>query len=260
MLFKPHNASAYIQSSFLINLCYNNYMLAMTKYFEIDDCRLSYTVYGEGKEVLIFLHGNGGSGQEFSKNIRAFSHYRCITIDMREQGNSGKTDRELTYELFANDVAEFLIFQNIAQCSVIGFSDGAITALYLAKMIPQKINKMILIGCNYNIDGIKLRYKAMLQICCACFWLFRFFRPIKKYCRLYKMMLYYPQITQEELKEIHIPALVTAGQFDMVKEKHTVSLADNLCAKLQIIKRVGHFWHKKHYKVFNNMALKFLNT
>lgn len=226
--------------------------------YNIDDCSLYYEITGSG-DVIVFLHGNGGSGKEFEKNIDDFkTDYCCITIDMRLQGQSSKkTSKELTYELFADDVIKVLDNLKIDNFSVIGFSDGAITALYLAQKYPNRLKKMILIGANYNVSGMKHKYVIVMKLLKLFYRILCFIPFFRRQYKLFSLMTKYPNFTVQDLEKINIPALVMAGQYDMIKGEHTHTLANCLDAKLEIIEKQGHFWHVKENKILKDKAYVF---
>ena len=230
-------------------------------YCNIDDCPLYYEITGNG-DVIVFLHGNGGSGKEFEKNINDFkTDYCCITIDMRLQGRSSKkTKKELTYKLFADDVIKVLDNLNIEKFSVIGFSDGAITALYLAQKNEDRLKKMILIGANYNVTGLKRMYVIIMKSLRLFYRMLCFIPFFKRQYKLFSLMTKYPNFTVQDLKKINIPALVMAGQYDMIKDEHTRTLAKCLDAKLEIIENQGHFWHAQKSIVLKEKVYKFLRA
>ena len=69
----------------------------------IDDLDVHYHVQGDGP-VLLFLHGLGSSGQDWSPQVDAFQdHYQCITYDIRGHGRSGKPPGPYSMAQFAGD-------------------------------------------------------------------------------------------------------------------------------------------------------------
>src|SRR3982750_4043132 len=59
---------------------------AAGKYYSIRGFKMYCEIYGSGEPLLI-IHGNGGSIENFSKNIPFFSKkYKVIIADSRAQG------------------------------------------------------------------------------------------------------------------------------------------------------------------------------
>lgn len=53
--------------------------------------RLHYQEYGdENASLVVFLHGGGVSSWMWDKQIRYFTHYYCLTIDLPEHGKSNE--------------------------------------------------------------------------------------------------------------------------------------------------------------------------
>src|ERR1043165_4804353 len=61
---------------------------AVGKYYNIRGFKMYTEVYGQG-QPLLFIHGNGGSINNFTKNIPYFAaKYKVIIADSRAQGKS----------------------------------------------------------------------------------------------------------------------------------------------------------------------------
>lgn len=66
--------------------------------FAHDGVTLYYEVYGEGEPVLL-VHGNGGNIATLKAQIEHFrKHYKVIAMDSRDQGKSGDSPDNITYE------------------------------------------------------------------------------------------------------------------------------------------------------------------
>jgi pimeloyl-ACP methyl ester carboxylesterase len=67
-------------------------------------------------------------------------------------------------------------------------------------------------------------------------------------------------ITVDQLSLIKAPTLVMAGDHDMVKEKHTRTIAENIPqSKLVIFKDASHFVPVEKVSEFNNTVLEFFD-
>ena len=77
-------------------------------FYTIRGMKMYVEVYGEG-EPLLFIHGNGGSINNFLYQIPYFSKkYKVIVADSRSQGRSEDRKDSLTYEMMADDYAALL--------------------------------------------------------------------------------------------------------------------------------------------------------
>ncbi|HEU4859342.1 MAG TPA: alpha/beta hydrolase, partial [Chitinophagaceae bacterium] len=99
---------------------------AAGKYYNIRGFKMYVEVYGQGKPLL-FIHGNGGSINNFTKQIPYFSQkYKVIIADSRAQGKSADAADSLSYEMMADDYAALLDAMKIDSAFVVGWSDGGI--------------------------------------------------------------------------------------------------------------------------------------
>jgi pimeloyl-ACP methyl ester carboxylesterase len=117
------------------------------KYFKVDDARIYYEIYGRGQPIVLLHGGLFGDISEFQKLIpKLAGSYQVIAIDLRGHGKSDIGERPFTYELLAKDVHEVLKSITKESAVVVGFSDGAITALKFAVVYPSSIKKLVCLG------------------------------------------------------------------------------------------------------------------
>src|SRR5688500_7595465 len=112
------------------------------RYANVRGFKMYYEVYGAG-EPLLFVHGNGGSINNFIHQVPFFAKkYKVILADSRAQGKSIDVSDSLTYEMMADDLNALLDHLKIDSCHVIGWSDGGINGLLLALRHPKKVKKL----------------------------------------------------------------------------------------------------------------------
>ncbi len=196
---------------------------------EVNNITLNYITEGQGNP-LILLHGNGedsGIFNELTEKLK--ENYTIYAIDSRNHGGSTKTE-DFTYETMAEDVYQFTEKLELKNVSVIGFSDGAILSLLLAIDHDNLFHKMVLLGVNLKPTDFKTDIYNYL---------------VDEYENtkdpLIKMMLEQPNIELEQLKDIHTPTLLIAGEDDIYKEESfddIVKIMPN--ARLQIMKGHDH--------------------
>lgn len=176
--------------------------------------KLYYEKTGTGKPIIL-LHGNGEDHKIFNKTVQILkNHYTVYAIDSRDHGKSGKVN-ELHYEDMADDVYDFITLLNLEKPIVYGFSDGGILALILAVKHQDILSKIIVSGVNAAPNGLKTIHILTYKIS-------YFFHKNPKV----KMMLTEPNISDNMLKSIKIPAVITAGSNDMIKQRHMQHIAD----------------------------------
>lgn len=177
---------------------------------------LHYEQSGSGRP-LILLHGNGESSGIFDKAIPLLAEKSSVyAIDSRGHGASSPV-REYHYADMAQDVADFIRLLELERPIVYGFSDGGIIALLLAIRHPELVGGIIASGVNVRPDGLKARW----------LWLMRL-QHLLRPDPLLKLMLTEPDITDDELRSIRCPAVITAGSRDMLRQKHMHRIAETI--------------------------------
>lgn len=191
----------------------------------------------------LLLHGNGESMGVFSDFVPLLSLSRgFVLMDSRYQGASSPIDEdapvELSYELMADDAIQLMERElGVAEYDVIGYSDGAITALCMA-LKSIKVRKLILIGVNSDPSGLKPKtvraIKREQKICEK--------RRDRVGAALAKLMLEEPHLTNSDMASIICETTVVYGQKDeAIKREHTVAIADAIPRGSFVeIKNAGH--------------------
>jgi pimeloyl-ACP methyl ester carboxylesterase len=112
---------------------------------------LDVEVAGDGPD-LVLLHGGAGSRDELD-DLRALigPGRRVIAPDQRAHGRSPDLG-ELSYPLMAADTAGVLDELGVNDADIVGFSDGGIVALLLARDRPALVGRVVAIGANVSWD------------------------------------------------------------------------------------------------------------
>src|SRR5579872_5154564 len=109
-------------------------------YVNNDGARIWYATYGTGRAVIL-LHGGLGHSGNWGYQLPALlnSGHRVILIDSRGHGRSTRDSRPYTYELMASNVEAVMNELRLDKATFIGWSDGACTALILARKSPTRV-------------------------------------------------------------------------------------------------------------------------
>ena len=194
-----------------------------------------YEKEGRGKPMIL-LHGNGEDHTTFSEATAILKdRFTIYALDTRGHGrSSGSCD--MHYQSFAEDVKAFIDALSIEKPALLGFSDGAITALMLASSYPDSVSAVISAGANTRpesltdemLKDIRREYEATGSA-------------------LLSLMLSEPDISKEDLGRITVPVLVVAGEHDAVKLEDTEMIASSIPdPKLRIVEGEDHasyIWH-----------------
>ncbi len=125
-----------------------------------DGAHIATYVYGSqaglGAMPILMLHGNGEEHGIFGPMIdAALQHGKTvIALDSRAQGKSTRGTARLTYELLAQDALAAMDALGATRAHVMGFSDGAIEGLLMARDHPDRVASLLSIGANLTPDGI----------------------------------------------------------------------------------------------------------
>jgi pimeloyl-ACP methyl ester carboxylesterase len=189
------------------------------------------------------LHGGLGSIEGMAYQIMklAASHL-VVAADTRGHGRSTPSSAPMSYTLIADDMLKLLDRLRIPRADVVGWSDGGIVALDLAIHHPDHVRRLVAISANFDTDGLvgntssevlpseipsaPLRYKLLAPDPTQ--W------PVL-YRNVVTMWRTQPHYTLEELSHIKAPALIMAGQFDVIKREHTDQLAKSIPGSKEII-------------------------
>lgn len=170
--------------------------------------------------VAIMLHGNGGSYKSMAAPMRVMTDagYRVYALDSRGQGHNAPLS-EYHYADMANDVRVFIEKMQISEPVVLGFSDGGIVAIELAMMHPHSVKAIATCGANVRPDGIVPSVFADFKKRVS-----DARKAGEKVPALTQMMLDEPMLTVEQLKAVCVPALIMAGEHDLISYEHTLHI------------------------------------
>lgn len=96
--------------------------------------------------TIVLLHGRNFSGFYWQPTIAALSNvgYRVIVPDQIGFGKSSKPDLSYDLDLLARNTLELLDRLKIRQVDVVGHSMGGMLAVRLARLYPQRIQRLVL--------------------------------------------------------------------------------------------------------------------
>lgn len=217
-------------------------------------------------DPVLILHGNGEEHGIFGQVIDAVcaSGRPVVAVDSRAQGKSTRGTAELTYELMADDALAALAALGFGKAHLLGFSDGAIEALIIARDHPELALSLLSIGANLSPDGVddsfQMEQAAQNLFAWADFWEKgdgshrnvdpSLVRPTPQEARttaeLLHMMVVYPQIDPASLSQITCPTTVMAGEFDEIKREETDLIHVSIPgSRLVIVPGAGHVLPKE---------------
>ncbi len=98
------------------------------------------SIGAETAPVVVFLHGGGAGGWMWRKVAATLQgQYRCILVDLPEQGNSTRTG-PFSHSLAADLTAELIREQAGGKAHVVGLSEGAQVVVELLSRQPEVVD------------------------------------------------------------------------------------------------------------------------
>jgi len=237
-------------------------------YVEHDSARIWYATYGSGPPAIL-LHGGLGHSGNWGYQVPALvrNGYRAVLIDSRGHGRSTRDARPFTYELMASDVSAVMDELNLEKAALVGWSDGACTALILAAKAPTQVAGVFFFACNMDPSGTKVvEFTPTLQRC--------FSRHVKDYKELSAtpdqfdqfseavglMQRTQPNYSADDLAQIRVPVAIVHSEHDeFIKREHAEYLARSIPnAEFIYLPGVSHFAPLQRPEQFNSAMLAFL--
>ena len=189
-------------------------------------------------------------------------------IDSRGHGRSTRDARPFTYELMASDVSAVMDALHFEKVGLVGWSDGACTALTLASRAPTRVAGVFFFACNMDPSGAKqiMELSPILARCLG--------RHAKDYAQLSAtpdqfeafadavglMMKTEPNYSASDLAQISVPVAIVHSEHDeFIKREHAEYLARSIPnAEFIDLPGVSHFAPLQRPEQFNIALLAFL--
>jgi pimeloyl-ACP methyl ester carboxylesterase/ribosomal protein S18 acetylase RimI-like enzyme len=237
-------------------------------YVENAGARIWYAAYGTGAPVIL-LHGGLGNSGNWGHQVPALIGAGCrvVVIDSRGHGRSTRDARPYSYQLMASDVSAVMNALGIATASLVGWSDGACTALVLASTAPARVAGVFFFACKMDPGGAKdFVFTPNVGRCLN--------RHKQDYARLSAtphgfddlfqavnlMQRTQPNYSSQDLAAIDVPVTIAHSEHDeFIKPDHAEYLARSIPnATLVHIDGVSHFAPLQRPELFTNAVLRFL--
>lgn len=238
--------------------------------------------YGEPDAAapVLMLHGNGEEHGIFGPTIDAVvtTGHPVLAVDSRAQGKSTRGSERLSYELLAADAMNVADAFGIGAFHVIGFSDGAIEALLLARDHASRVLSLLAIGANLTPEGVMAErdWDIAQEAATHEAWALwadttstdvdtTLLTPTPEEARntadLLRLMLEEPHISPKSLATISCPTTVMVGEHDCIADYETVQIVRAIPrARLVVVPDCGHVIPKHAPQAVTCEALRLLGT
>ena len=218
---------------------------------------LASVANGTNAAPIVFLHGNGEEHGIFGTIIDEVCSrgYIAIGIDSRDQGLSTRGTAAFTYEQMTEDAYAVLRQLGVSSAHLVGFSDGAILGLLLARDYPDVVVSLVSIGANLEPDTLgdmTWLYESIEGNKC---WAAQGWEgavledgyPVPspaeaaRIAEHLELMVDNPHIDPASLEHIAVPVVVMAGEYDEIYPEETRRIAEAIpTARLLFIPGCPH--------------------
>jgi pimeloyl-ACP methyl ester carboxylesterase len=223
-------------------------------YVDAGGVRTYYEVHGSG-DPLVLLHGGFCPVETFDGLTPGLAgQYTVYTPERRGHGRTADVEGPITYAAMAADTIAFLDAVGVSEAHLVGWSDGAIVALLVARARRDLARKVVMIGQPVNFDGLPGEMRATLSRGLTKQMLPPMLEPLyaaispdgpqhfdvvaEKLFALYRIE---PNIELSELAAVSVPTLVMIGDGDLCTVEHAEAVRQALInAHLAVVPGASH--------------------
>jgi pimeloyl-ACP methyl ester carboxylesterase len=231
-----------------------------------------YAEYGDG-DPLVYLHGGFSSSREFAPVREAYAErFHVFTPDRRGHGHTPDVPGPFSYERYAEDAVAFLDEVVGGPAHLVGYSDGAITALLVGLARPDLVRRMVLISGQFHQNGLIPAFfhgpdaVAELQESVLGAWYAEdspdggeHFPVVA--AKIIESALTGPTLFAEQLAGVPARTLVVSGDDDAVTLEHTIEMYRSLPeAELAVVPGTSHVLVMEKPALVTQLVLDFLTS
>ncbi|MDN5857587.1 MAG: alpha/beta hydrolase [Pseudonocardia sp.] len=208
-----------------------------TGYAEVHGLRMYYEVHGSGGTPLLLLHGGlFDIDQQFGSLLPGLAEGRqVIAADFQGHGRTNDIDRPLGTAALASDVVGLLAHLGVPKVDVFGNSVGGAVALHLTIRHPELIRRAVISSVSFHPDGDRgensdavgeMTVDMIAGTPMEEAYLAKSPHPDKEHLQaLLTKLGGYDEgggWSDDDIRGIAAPTLITVGDCDMVKLEHVV--------------------------------------
>ncbi|XP_070953816.1 valacyclovir hydrolase isoform X1 [Macaca nemestrina] len=223
--------------------------------------------------------GSTGSGEtDFGPQLKNLNKklFTVVAWDPRGYGHSRPPDRDFPADFFerdAKDAVDLMKALKFKKVSLLGWSDGGITALIAAAKYPSYIHKMVIWGANaYVTDEDSMIYEGIRDVSKwsertrkpleALYGYDYFARTCEKWVDGIRQFKHLPDgnICRHLLPQVQCPTLIVHGEKDpLVPRFHANFIHEHVKgSRLHLMPEGKHNLHLRFANDFNRLAEGFL--
>lgn len=237
--------------------------------YERDGLTLAYSVVGDGRQAILFVHGATATGEfEWGELAAAMvPGYRCILPDLRGHGRSEFRESATTGEAVCADLLCLIDHLQLGRPHIVGFSYGSEVSLMLEILAPGTARSLVLISpgtgrpSDYRIPRLEYLHRtwpfALRRLHDATHGPEHWHQLVTA---LHEDSTARPELSPETLAGIGCPVLLLAGDNDEpIRQQQGRRFAElNAQARYVEIKGAAHAAHQKCPDVVKTVIGDFL--
>lgn len=209
---------------------------AKGRYASVNGLKMYYEIQGTGRP-LVLLHGGLCTIEACLGKVRPplATNRKTVAVEQQAHGHTADIDRPLTFEQMADDTVALLRQLKIENADFLGYSDGGNVALRIAMRHPDLVRKLVVLGANYNNDGLVPGLVEAFKVLKAEDIPKEFQEAYAKVApdpkqwptlvaKVMKQALEFKGWRPEDIQSIRAPTLVMIGDADIVRPEHAVEM------------------------------------
>jgi len=249
-----------------------------TGYAPVHGLRIYYEIHGvkhAGQPPVVLLHGGGDTIEtSFGAILPELARHRQV-IAFEQQGyghTADVVDRPFTFEGSADDTAALLEYLHVERADLFGYSNGGTIALLVAIRHPQVVRKLVLVSALFARDGADpwfweaMEHATLETMPEELKEAYLAVAPHPENLRLFhdkaaRRMRDFQDVPKEAIRGVTAPALVVAGDADVIRPEHAVEtfrLLPN--AQLAILPATDHMAITKRTEWLVRMVVELLDA
>jgi pimeloyl-ACP methyl ester carboxylesterase len=137
-------------------------------YAEVNGIKVYHEIYGKGEPLVLLAGGLMTIGEMSTPLASLAATHEVIAVELQGHGRTADTDRPLSFETMADDIAALLDHLNISRADIVGLSLGAAVGLRTAIQHPDKVRRLVVISSPFATSGwYPEAHKGMGQVSAA---------------------------------------------------------------------------------------------
>jgi pimeloyl-ACP methyl ester carboxylesterase len=232
-------------------------------YLNLPHGKAYHEVTGSG-DPLLFLHG-GYSSLEATRELTDL-----LADGYEVHGRTADAPGPFAYPTMVEHTLAYLDAMDVPRAHIVGFSDGAITGLLLARDHPDRVSSLVAISANLDPSGFVSDEEAAQSMTAE-----QHEQLEAEYAllspdgaahsevivgKLVDLWTTEPHIPAASLAAVKAPTLVLAGDHDMVALEHTAVIKHSIPgAQLGIVPGAGHLLVRECPDLIAAIVLRFLS-